>query len=160
MEVHNNSSKHSEVIFNFILFLLFSTTFIKENIHLISWFKSTCSQIGVFFPKIHVKTSLLESFFNNVAGFNAWNFIQRRLWHRYLPVNFPQFLKKPYLQKITGWLLLLIPPLQPKFYPVSHVVGFFLHFFLLFFIIAIMEFTQKISKNEDFFTFFNNLFKN
>ena len=39
--------------------------------------------------KIHVKTSLLESLFNNVAALKAWNFIKERLRHRYLPVNFP-----------------------------------------------------------------------
>ena len=67
--------------------------------------------------KIHLKTSLLESLFNNVAGLMAWNFIKKRLWHRYFPVNFLQFLKKPYLQNISGWLHLLIPLFKPKCYP-------------------------------------------
>ena len=87
----------------------------------------------MFFTKIHVKTSLLESFLNNVAGFNAWNFIKRRLWHRYLPVNFLQFFKKPYLKKITGWLLLLIPLLQPKFYPLITLCWFFSSLFSFIF---------------------------
>ena len=99
-----------------------------ENMHQIpNWFKSSCSQIGVFknFPKFMWKHLCWSHFFNNVAGFNAWNFIKRRLWHRYLPVNFPQFFKKPYLQNITGWLLLLILLLQPKFYPLITFCWFF-----------------------------------
>ena len=87
----------------------------------------------MFFTKIHVKTSLLESFLNNVAGFNAWNFIKRRLWHRYLPVNFLQFFKQPYLKKISGWLLLLIPLLQPKFYPLITLCWFFSSLFSFIF---------------------------
>ena len=92
--------------------------FRKENIHLIpNWFRSSCSQM-VFF-KIQVKTSLLKWLFNNVAGLKAWNFIKKRLWHRYFPVNFPQFFEKPYLKNTSKWLLLLIPPFQPNclFFP-------------------------------------------
>ena len=45
----HNSSKHSGVFLNFILFLLSEMTFRKENIHLIlNWFRSSCSLIGVF----------------------------------------------------------------------------------------------------------------
>ena len=40
----------------------------------------------------------------------------KRLWHRYFQVNSPQFFKK---------LLLLIPLLQPKFYPLITLCSFF-----------------------------------
>ena len=44
-----NSLKHSWVILIFILLLLFQMTFRKENIQLTpNWFRSICSQIGVF----------------------------------------------------------------------------------------------------------------
>ena len=110
--------------------------FRKENIHLIpNWFRSSCSQM-VFF-KIQVKTSLLKWLFNNVAGLKAWNFIKKRLWHRYFPVNFPQFFNKPYLKNTSKWLLLLIPPFQPNF------ACFFLHFFLLLLIIAMIGFYSE-----------------
>ena len=75
--------------------------------------------------KIHVKTSLLESLFNNVAALKAWNFIKEILWHRHLPVNLLQFFKKPFLQNFSRWLLVLIPPLQPKFYPLMTLCLFF-----------------------------------
>ena len=79
------------------------------------------------FLKLQMKTSLLESLFNNVAGLKAWKFIKKRLWHRYFLVNFPQFFRKPYLQQNTSnWLLLLIPP---KFYPLITLCSFFPSFF-------------------------------
>ena len=98
--------------------------------------------------KIHMKTSLLESLFNNIAAFKAWNFIKERLQHRYLPVNFVQFFKKPYLENISRWLLLLIPPLQPKFYPLIK---------LCLFSSSLISFTidncnHRSLLTEDFFT--------
>ena len=59
--------------------------------------------------------------------------LKEELWHRYLPVNFLQFFKKPYLKKITGWLLLLIPLLQPKFYPLITLCWFFSSLFSFIF---------------------------
>ena len=135
-----NSLKHSWVIVIFVLLLLFQMAFRKENIRLTpNLFRSSCSQIGVLkLCKIHVKAYLLKLLFSNVAGLKAWNFIKKRLWHRYFRVNFPQFFKKPYLQNTSWWLLLLIPPFQPNFLSVDHSFRFFLHFFLLLLIIAIM----------------------
>ena len=106
------------------------------------------------FSKIHEETSLLESLFNNIAGFNVWNFIKKRIWHSYLPVNFPQFFTKPYLQNITWWLLLLIPLLQSKFYPLITLCCFFLHFFILLLIIANMGvYSEKCPKMKTFLLF-------
>ena len=59
----------------------------------------------------------------------ARNFIKKRPWHKYFPVNFPQFFKKLYLQNTFRWLLLLIPPFHPKFYRLIILCLFFLSFF-------------------------------
>ena len=44
------------------------------------------------FPKYTGKHLCQSLFFNKVAG----------LWHRCLPVNFPKFLRTPFLQKTSG----------------------------------------------------------
>ena len=90
-----------------------------------------------------MKTSSLESLFNNVADLKDWNFIKQRLWHRYFPVNFLQFFKKPHLQNTSGWLLLLIPPFLTKV--VSSDFSFSFSF-----IIDNCDY-WKVSKNEDLF---------
>ena len=76
-----------------------------------------------------MKKHLLESIFNTVAGLKARNVIKKRPRHRYFPVNFPQFFKKPYLQNTFRWLLLLIPLFHPKFYALITLRLFFLSFF-------------------------------
>ena len=76
--------------------------------------------------------SLLESHFKNIPGVKAWNFIKKDFG-----TGIFDFLQ-PYLQNISGWRLLLIPPLQPKFYPLITLCSFFLHFFLLLLIFAIL----------------------
>ena len=35
----------------------------------------------------------------------ACNFLKKRLWHRYFPVNFVEFLRTPFLHNTTGQLL-------------------------------------------------------
>ena len=87
--------------------------------------------------KIHMKTYLLESLFNEVAGLMTWNFIKKRLWHRYFTVNFLQFFKKPCLQNTSEWQLLLIPLFKLKVIHWSHFVLSFI-LFLLSLIIAII----------------------
>ena len=107
--------------------------FRKENIHLIpNWFRSSCSQIGVFLKlcKIHAKTYLLDSLLNNIADIKAWNFIKKRLRYRYFPVNFQYFFKKTLFTEhlqITApcWFLRS----NHSFTNWSHFVRFFLYFF-------------------------------
>ena len=70
--------------------------------------------------------------------FKAWNFIKKRLQHRYFPGNFVKCFKKPYLQNTSGWLLMLIPLCLPRFYPLITLCLFFFHFFWLLLIIAVM----------------------
>ena len=53
------------------------------------------------FCKIHKKTPVPESFF-----IKACSFIKERLWHRCFLVNVAKFLRSPFLQKISGRLLL------------------------------------------------------
>ena len=62
-----------------------------------------CSQK---FRKFHMKTSLLESLLNKVAGIQVCNFIKKRLQHRYFPVKFAKFLRTPILKNIWERLLL------------------------------------------------------
>ena len=42
-------------------------------------------------------------FFNKVAG---PTFLKKKIWHRCFPVNFPKFLRTPFLQKTSGQFLL------------------------------------------------------
>ena len=50
-----------------------------------------------------------ESVFNKVAGLRlqACNLINKRLWHRWFPVDFANILRTPFLQNTSGRLLLL-----------------------------------------------------
>ena len=45
-------------------------------------------------------------FFNKNAGVRPTTLLKRRLWHRCFPVNFVKFLRTPFLQNISGRLLL------------------------------------------------------
>ena len=48
------------------------------------------------------------SFLNKVAALMPATLLKKRLWHRYLPVNFAKFLTTPFLQNTPGRLLLSI----------------------------------------------------
>ena len=41
--------------------------------------------------------SVLESLFNKISGFQAWNFIEKRLQHRCFPVNVTKLLRTAFL---------------------------------------------------------------
>ena len=47
-------------------------------------------------------------FFNKVAGLRPASLLKKRLRHRCFPVNFGKFLRTPFLQNTSGWLLLKI----------------------------------------------------
>ena len=81
-----------------------------------------------------MKTSLLESLFNNAADLKAWNFIKKRLRRRYFPVNF-FFQKTAFTEHLQ--MAASIDSTIPFFYPLI-TICFFLHFFPLLLIIAIM----------------------
>ena len=61
------------------------------------------------------------------------------------------------LQNTSGWLLLLIPPFQPRFYPLITHCSFFSFIFALSLLITV--FLRKCIKNEDVFTFYTSLLK-
>ena len=116
--------------------------------------------------KIQRKKLLLESLFNKVVGPKAWNLIKKRLQHRCFPVNFVLFVKKPYLQNTFGWLLLLIPLFQPRFYSLTTL--FFIFCFIFFFLLLLIANMGVCSfliinmgrKMNIFCSFYNNLSTN
>ena len=55
------------------------------------------------FTKLTGKYLCQSLFFNKVAGLRL---LKKRLWHRCFPVNFIKFLRTPFLQNISGRLLL------------------------------------------------------
>ena len=63
---------------------------------------------GVF--KFHRKTPVLESFFNNVGGLQACNFIKKILQHWCFPMKIAKFLRIPILRNISERLLLFVSP--------------------------------------------------
>ena len=66
-----------------------------------------CSVEKVFLEirKIHRKSPVPESLFNEVADHRTETWLKKRLWHRYFPVNFAKFLRKPFLTERLLWLL-------------------------------------------------------
>ena len=68
-----------------------------------------CSiEIGVLktSTKFTGKHQCQSLFFNKVAGLRSVTLLKKRLWHKCLPVNFVKFLRTPFLQNTSGWLLL------------------------------------------------------
>ena len=63
-----------------------------------------CSSKQVFLKilQFHWKTPMLESLLNKVAGLKAWNFIKKRLQHRYFPMKLAKFWRTLFLQNISG----------------------------------------------------------
>ena len=53
------------------------------------------------FHKIHLKTPVLESYFNGVSGLKAVTLLKKRLQHRCFQVNFMKFLRTPFLQNAS-----------------------------------------------------------
>ena len=49
--------------------------------------------------KFHRKTPVLESLIKKVADLKAWNFIKKRLQHKYFPVKFVKFLRTPFFYR-------------------------------------------------------------
>ena len=51
------------------------------------------------FTKFTGKHLCQSLFFNKVAGLRPATLLKKRLWHRYLPVNFLTFLGTPFLKE-------------------------------------------------------------
>ena len=58
----------------------------------------------------HLCQSLL---FNKIEALRSATLLKKRLWHSCFPVNFPKFLRTPFLQNISGRLLLNAVKLVP-----------------------------------------------
>ena len=92
------------------IFLLneISGSFIYRSSHLrCSMKKGVLRNFGKFKGK-HLYQSL---FFNKVAGRPA-SLLKKGLWHMCFPVNFPKFLKTPFLQNTSGGCFYIYPSLK------------------------------------------------
>ena len=56
-----------------------------------------------------VLKNFTKFFFNKVADLKPATLLKKKLWHRCFPVNFVKFLRTPFLQNISGQLLLITP---------------------------------------------------
>ena len=74
------------------------------------------------FSKIHRKHLCQSLFLNNVAGLSPATLLKKRLWYRCFPVNFVKFVRTPFLQNISGWLLLYMFMITNKFFKFSMIV--------------------------------------
>ena len=61
-----------------------------------------------YFAKFIGKHLCQRFVFNKVAG-RACNFIKKKIWQRFFPVNFEKLLRTPFLTEHLWWLLLSIP---------------------------------------------------
>ena len=53
------------------------------------------------FHKTHLKTPMLESYFNRVSGLRVVTLLKKRFQHRCFQVNFMKFLRTAFLQNTT-----------------------------------------------------------
>ena len=53
------------------------------------------------FQTIHLKTPVLEPYFNRVSGLRAVTLLKKRLQHRCFQANFMKFLRTPFLQNTS-----------------------------------------------------------
>ena len=76
------------------------------------FYRSSCPEVfckkGVLrnFAKFTGKHLCQNLFFNKVAGLRPATLLKNSLWHKYFSVNFPKFLRTPFLTKHLRWLLL------------------------------------------------------
>ena len=59
-----------------------------------------------FLQKFTGKHMCQSLFLNKVAGLRPAILFKKRLWHRYIPVNFAKFFRTSFLQNTSGRLLL------------------------------------------------------
>ena len=68
------------------------------------------------FAKFTRKNLCQSLFFNKVTSLRPTTLLKKRLWYRCFPVNFANFLRTPFLQIISGRLLL--PVILETFYEI------------------------------------------
>ena len=81
---------------------MFIFSIIKSSNRRCSVRKSVFRNFAKFIGK-HLCQSL---FFNKVAGLRPATLLKKKLWQRYFPVNFAEFLRTPFLQNTSRRLLL------------------------------------------------------
>ena len=59
------------------------------------------------FAKFIGKHLCQSLFLNKVVGLRSATLLKRRPWHRCFPLNFAKFLRTPFLQNTSRWLLLV-----------------------------------------------------
>ena len=60
------------------------------------------------FTKLTGKHLCQSLFFNKAAGFSPPTLLKKKLWHRYFPVNFATFVRKPFIIEHLWWRFLKI----------------------------------------------------
>ena len=73
------------------------------------------------FPKFTGKHLCQSLFLNKVAGFSLW---KERHWQRCFLVNFVKFLRTPFLENTSGWLLLSLWEDRTFHYKVPSSINF------------------------------------
>ena len=69
---------------------------------------------------------MLELLFSKVAGLQVFNFLKKRLEHRYFPANIPEFLRTSFFIEHLWWLLLqflLFENMLMKSLVIIHLMG-------------------------------------
>ena len=74
-------------------------------------FKIFCKIVLRNFAKFTGKSLCQGLFFIKVAGLRPTTLLEKRLWHRYFPVNFEKFLRTPFYIEHLWWLLLFFTSL-------------------------------------------------
>ena len=64
-----------------------------------------------------MKTPVLESLFNKVAGLDACIFIKKRKQHRYFPVNIAKFSRTAFFIEYPQWLPVIVKHLTVNTFP-------------------------------------------
>ena len=71
-------------------------------------FEKNLTQTGLkeFFIFANLPCKFLENVFKGTVRLRPATLSKKRLWHRCFPVNFPKFVRAPFLQRTSGQLLL------------------------------------------------------
>ena len=93
---------------------VFHFTFVIAVLHFHGYLEAVAQRCSVRkgvprnFGKFTGKHLCQSLFFNKVVGLRPATLLKKRLWHRCFPMNFPKFLRTPFLTEHLRWLLLAI----------------------------------------------------
>ena len=103
----SSNLRYSKVFQNEFLYWKYYKTFQKQPREM--FYKKVVLTNFAKFTGKHLSHSF---FFNKVAGLSPATLFKKRLRHRCFPMNFAKFLRTPFLQNISGRLLLIFPVFQ------------------------------------------------